>query len=86
MNITFTINHHKSQQLLLFTADIMFINLLVNKLCLNLMITLTFIVQTFNSIFVLLVQSFLCGSHFNHCTHLKITVYILQTKDNEIMQ
>jgi len=40
MNITFTIDHHKSQQLLLFTADIMFINLLVNKLYLNFKINL----------------------------------------------
>ena len=32
-NITFTINRDKFQQLLFLTADIMFINLLENKLC-----------------------------------------------------
>jgi len=33
MNIMFTNEHDKLQQLLFFTADAMFINLLVNKIC-----------------------------------------------------
>jgi len=46
---------------------------------------LTFIVRTFNSVFVLWVQNFLHDGPLNRCTCLTINVYILCTKDNEIM-
>jgi hypothetical protein len=79
-NTSFTIDHDKFQQLLFFTANMMFINLLENKLCSNFRVNLTVIIRTFNSVFVLLVQNFLCGGPLNHCAFDNKCLYIMNQR------